>query len=180
MRAIASQIIGISSVCSTVCSSVDQGKHLSSASLAFARGIHRWSVDSPHKGPVTRKMFPFVDVIMITWSNAYNVCHLDPWGQTSMNFVSNHNNFHSRKCIWKCHLQNEKLTYRCRNSAKNAWDYKSLVQRSDRNMMTSSNGNIFRVTGHLYGESTGHRWIPHRKASDAELWCFLWYTLLLI
>ena len=35
-------------------------------------------------------------------------------------------------------------------------------------MMTSSNGNIFRVTGHLCGEFTGHRWIPHTKASDAE------------
>ena len=41
-------------------------------------------------------------------------------------------------------------------------------------MMTSSNGDIFRVTGHLCGEFTGHRWIPHTKASDAELWCFLW------
>ena len=41
-------------------------------------------------------------------------------------------------------------------------------------MMTSSNGNIFRVTGHLCGELTGSRWIPHTKASDAELWCFLW------
>ena len=41
-------------------------------------------------------------------------------------------------------------------------------------MMTSSNGNIFRVTGHLCGEFTGPRWIPHIKASDAELWCFLW------
>ena len=39
-------------------------------------------------------------------------------------------------------------------------------------MMTSSNGNIFRVTGPLCGEFTGHRWIPHTKASDAELWCF--------
>ena len=39
------------------------------------------------------------------------------------------------------------------------------------NMMTSSNGNIFRVTGHLCGEFTGPRWIPHTKASDAELWC---------
>ena len=36
------------------------------------------------------------------------------------------------------------------------------------------NGNIFRVTGHLYGEFTGPRWIPHTKASDAGLWCFLW------
>ena len=42
-------------------------------------------------------------------------------------------------------------------------------------MMTSSNGNIFCVTGPLRGESTGHRWISLTKASDAELWCFLWY-----
>ena len=41
-------------------------------------------------------------------------------------------------------------------------------------MMTSSNGNIFRFTGHLWGEFTGPRWIPHTKASDAKLWCFLW------
>ena len=41
-------------------------------------------------------------------------------------------------------------------------------------MMTSSNGNIFRVTGYLCGEFTGPRWIPHTKACDAELWCFLW------
>ena len=41
-------------------------------------------------------------------------------------------------------------------------------------MMTSSNGNIFRVTCHLCWEFTGHRWISHTKASDAELWCFLW------
>ena len=34
--------------------------------------------------------------------------------------------------------------------------------------MTSSNGNISRVTGPLCGEFTGHRWIPHRKDSDAE------------
>ena len=43
---------------------------------------------------------------------------------------------------------------------------------SDISMMTSSNGNIFRVTGPLCGEFTGHRWIPRTKASDAELWCF--------
>ena len=39
-------------------------------------------------------------------------------------------------------------------------------------MMTSSNGNIFCVTGHLCGEFTGPRWIPHTKASDTELWFF--------
>ena len=42
------------------------------------------------------------------------------------------------------------------------------------NMMTSSNGNIFRVTDHLCGEFTSHRLIPHTKASDAKLWFFLW------
>ena len=40
-------------------------------------------------------------------------------------------------------------------------------------MMTSSNGNILRVTGPLWGEFTGHQWIPITKASDAEFWCFL-------
>ena len=43
-------------------------------------------------------------------------------------------------------------------------------------MMTSSNGNIFRVTGHLCGEFTGPRWIL-TKARDAELWCFLYLRL---
>ena len=43
-------------------------------------------------------------------------------------------------------------------------------------MMTSSNGNIFRVTGPLCGEFTGHWWFPRTKASDAELWYLLWST----
>ena len=41
-------------------------------------------------------------------------------------------------------------------------------------MMTSSNGNIFRITDPLWGESTGQRRIPLTKATDAYLWCFLW------
>ena len=44
-------------------------------------------------------------------------------------------------------------------------------------MMMSSNGNIFCITGPLCWEFTGHRWIPCTKASDAEVWCFLRYTL---
>ena len=51
--------------CSTVFfSGADQSKRQSSASLAFVWGIHRWSVNSLRKGPVTRKIFPFDDVIM--------------------------------------------------------------------------------------------------------------------
>ena len=41
-------------------------------------------------------------------------------------------------------------------------------------MMTSSNGNIFCITGPFCEEFTGPRWIPLTKASDAELWYFLW------
>ena len=38
--------------------------------------------------------------------------------------------------------------------------------------MTRSNGDVFHVTGHLWEDANGHRWIPLTKASDAELWCF--------
>ena len=50
-----------------LCSSeeLDIRKHQISASLAFVRGIHWSQVDSPHKRPVTRKMFPFDDIITI-------------------------------------------------------------------------------------------------------------------
>ena len=64
MCVMASQITSLAIVYSTVCSDADQRKHQCSASLAFVRGIHRWPVNSPHKWPVTRKMFPFDDVIM--------------------------------------------------------------------------------------------------------------------
>ena len=64
MTSMASQITSLAIFCSTVYSGADQRKHQSSASLAFVRGIHRGPVNSPHKWPVTRKMFPFDDVIM--------------------------------------------------------------------------------------------------------------------
>ena len=65
MSTMASHIASLTIVYSILYSGVDQRKHQNSASLAFVRGIHRRPVNSPHKGPVTRKMFPFDDVIMI-------------------------------------------------------------------------------------------------------------------
>ena len=65
MGAMASQNISLTIVYSTVYSDADQSKHQSSASLAFVRAIHRGPVNSPHKWPVTRKMFPFDDVIIV-------------------------------------------------------------------------------------------------------------------
>ena len=54
----------INEILEMACSGADQRKHQSSASLAFVRGMHRWPVHSPHKGPVTGKRFPFDDVIV--------------------------------------------------------------------------------------------------------------------
>ena len=64
MSTMTSQITSFTIDYSTVYSGTDQRKYQSSASLASVRGIQRWPMNSLHKGPVTRKMFPFDDVIM--------------------------------------------------------------------------------------------------------------------
>ena len=65
MGAMASQITSLTTVNSTVYSGADQRKDQSPASLAFVWEILHSPVNSPHKGPVTRKMFPFDYVIMV-------------------------------------------------------------------------------------------------------------------
>ena len=74
----------IAIVYSTVYSGADQRKHQSSASLAFVRGIHRRPVNFPHKWPVTRKMFPFDDVIMIPIMARYCIWRSSHKGRTFM------------------------------------------------------------------------------------------------
>ena len=64
LSSMASKITSPTIVYSTVYSDTDKRKHQSSATLAFVRGIRRWPVNSPHRGPVTRKKFTFDDVIM--------------------------------------------------------------------------------------------------------------------
>ena len=68
MGAMASQITSLMIVYLTVHSGADQRKYQSSASLAFVLGIHQWLVNSLHKWPVTQKMFPFDEVIMLSHS----------------------------------------------------------------------------------------------------------------
>ena len=55
MSAVVPQITSLTIVYSTAYSAADQRKHQSSESLAFVRGIHRWPVNSPHKGPIIWK-----------------------------------------------------------------------------------------------------------------------------
>ena len=126
----ASQITSLTIVVSTVYSGADHRKHQSSASLAFVRGIHRWPVNSPHKGPVTWKMFPFDDVIMIValspgpqcinnWWNTTSVCVIAGQGpsavqdheiEVSVNSLRpRQNGRHFTDNIFKCIFLNENL-----------------------------------------------------------------------
>ena len=129
MGAMASQITSLTIVYSTVYSGADQTKHQSSASLAFVRGIHRGPVNSPRKWPVTRKMFPFDDVIMTrgqlcipqqTESSLSQImasrplgakqlsesmltyCQLEPLEQMLLKFESKYTNFHTKKIMLQC------------------------------------------------------------------------------
>ena len=63
MDAMAPHITTVSIVSSTIFQ--EQLKELSKLRVTgLVRGIHRWPVDSPHKGPVTRKKFPLDDGII--------------------------------------------------------------------------------------------------------------------
>ena len=75
MSAMAPQITSLTTVYSTIYSDADQRRHQIFAAQAFMRRIHRCPVNSPHKCPVTRKMFPFHDIFMTCFKKAYkNAC----------------------------------------------------------------------------------------------------------
>ena len=84
MSAMVSQITSRTIVYPSVYLGVDQNKHQSSASLVFVKGIHHWPVNSPHKGPVTRKMLPFDDIIMIS-QNPVRLPHGQDWAHPQGN-----------------------------------------------------------------------------------------------
>ena len=121
----ASQITGVSIVCSTVGSGKDQRKHQISASLAFVREIHRWPVISLYKGTVTRKMFPFDDVITCfvikgTQTN-FNILTRWPslWQQVMLNHFHDQRSLHmpclgktSKRITWSILVCNDMKKYR--------------------------------------------------------------------
>ena len=92
------QINSLAIVYSSVYSGADQRKRQGSASMAFVRGIHRWPVNYPHKCPVTRKMFPFDNVIMLYASIVMGMSHvrktnvekLHNWSLTMGYVISSH------------------------------------------------------------------------------------------
>ena len=82
ISAVSSEITGVSIVCPAVCSGADQRKDQCSASLDFMRGIYRSPVDSPKKGPVTRKYFHLMTSSWITME--HGVEPLARWGRGSL------------------------------------------------------------------------------------------------
>ena len=191
MSTMASQLISIAIIYSSVYLVADQRKHQSSASPAFVRGIHGWPGNPPHKGPVTRKMFPFDCVIMFFhWSLFYK----------SVYFVA---------LVIK-YVVPFSVT---RGSGIVAWAHYSIIAPLFNEVRpVYAGGNNYRIS--FAEEPFGnqglsiHLWvphlemnikhddvikwkhfprnwpfvrgihrsrrIPHTKASDAELWCFLW------
>ena len=78
------QITNFTIVYSTVYSGADQRKHQSSASLAFVRGIHRWLVNSPHKGQWRAKCF---HLMMSTWKSQFDLFAIGGAGVTKPLFA---------------------------------------------------------------------------------------------
>ena len=101
MGTIASQITSLTIVYSTLYSDADQRKHQSSASLTFVWGIHRGPVNSPHKWPVTRKMFPFDDDIMGKCICKYCLRNITQFLQASFCFHISHLPLFLNTVIWR-------------------------------------------------------------------------------
>ena len=139
MSTMASQITNLMIVHSTIYSGTNQRKHHSSTSLVFVRKIHRWPVNSPHEGPVMRKMFPFDYVII---ANLFSHTQLFHWRSVEK---------HSRR-IW------------VKKWTESWWHNQNKIMHNRTIfLMTSSSGNFFHVTGPLWGESIGTSGFPSQR-----------------
>ena len=180
MGTIASQITSLTIVYSTVNTDADQRKHRSSAALAFVWGIHRWPMNSPHKWPITRKMFPFDDVIIPTkfgtryeydlemrpslracrkslrssWVRVKNMKLLMPVSRMRFNISRNLTSPMSSADIFQIRM--------------------SRPESSSKRFMSAAPANTgIIITGPLWGEFTGHL----TRGSDTELWYFLFFLI---
>ena len=107
-----SQIPSLAIVYSTVYSDADQRIYQSTASLAFVRGIHRWPVNYPHKGPVKRTMFPFDDVLMFPWIAKTSTVVFFAGQMTSCLWWKNNNlSIYLEQCAWTLIMIFRKLRF---------------------------------------------------------------------
>ena len=160
MSPMASQITGVSIVYSTVCSGADQRKHQSSASLALVRGIHQSPVNSPHKGPVTRKMFPFDDVIMV-------LVHVRSlYGHSESKHDIPYSYSKTLSFMWKYAVAlaiciDNMIGWTDGETGMGIlWSSIQEMQGTKAFESWQWHGNDFFITDTFLGESTGHSWIP--------------------
>ena len=135
-----SQITSFTIVYSTVYSCTDQRKHQSSASLAFVRGIHQWTVNSPHKWPVTRKMFPFDDVIMWAHKQFATLCHTLLFIPTHQHSTS-HELLRIADCAFVCQFAPASKARKCVNTA-HKYVKKMIIEPKKKH---SENANLHRA-----------------------------------
>ena len=210
MGAIASQITSLTIVYSIVYSDADQRKHQSSASLAFVQGIHRGTVNSPHKWPVTRKMFPFDDVIMCgnktrsVASKTMVIHYFTLWLRNSFRAVTFSCGFWKRFVIFTSLVivtQVQSGLYQVLNCViwirnKNrhlsiTWLICQLNVAIVEKPCSACQDDIitwkcFLITGPLEWESTGEQWLTSQMASNAEAmdsphkWTVMWSFYLIL
>ena len=185
MGAIASQITSLAIVYSTFYSDADQSKHQSSTSLAFVQEIHRGPVNFPHKWPVTRKMSPFDDVIMLSHQHG-NTFWITGWipSQRDSNVESigvftvvRLNKLLSKQ--WRCQCFQRPWcschTIVMSHSDKQCYAQCQLHNKKKKSTMNHDDIIKWKYFPYYWPFVRGiHQSIPHTKASEAELWCFLW------
>ena len=192
MSPIASQNTTLAIVYSTIYSGADQRKHPSSASLAFVGGIHRWPVNSPHIGPVTRKIFPFDDVIMsrhplitsflknvFCWLfQSWELQLLDrhtalSWWRGGVGGWRGHG-LHKLETIWTQRGQSLHLQWR-HHEHDGVWNHLRLDRSLKRLFRRrSKKTSKLRVIGLCEGNSTVTGEFPAQRASNAENFSFWW------
>ena len=89
--------------------------------------------------------------------------------------------WHNKKFVWYMNPENLSMGRESKSEVYFTWRITSVWNwRKNTNIMEIClheyddvfKWKHFRVIGHLCGEFTSHRWIPHTKTSDAELWFF--------
>ena len=148
----------------------------------FVRGIHRSPVNSPHKGQWRGAlMFTFIYTRINGWVNnceagnlRCNRAHYDVIVMNLHDVIRRMAMITQSGAIWSIWagaslaIESDPLMF-VGNQRIGCWYpwNENIMSQSNYALMTSSNGNIFRVTGPLWRESTSDRWIPHTKVRDA-------------
>ena len=168
MDAIASQITSLAVVYSTVYSGADQRRYQNSASLAFVRGIHRWLVNSPYKGPVTRKMLPFDDVICIASTYIRHLYLNNYWYTCVIRCKITHQRFLLSHFLHVSFMYFDMTTHSFMMTHSSRWICLVMDAQIEENIKAPRHGP-------LWGEFTGE--FPAQRASNAENASIWWRYL---